>query len=355
VFVVKPPLIPINEDYKWRLLSEILNVFDLRSTKQILSQYKILPLEKSIPALKIVLTSMYFCLEISYIVRELEDKKKLRKFMKIKSVPSEDEVYSIMSSFDPEQFINFVIVILNNVCSRRKRGSSQIIIDSTDINLDLNWFKRKISKKMLENRDFKWGHSTHRGYFIGMKLSLALEYPSLKPLAFIVNEANVSEYTVYPQILEELQRRRKIRAGDILYFDKGYYSYENYVIGIAKYKIVPVIFPKINCNFNKLFDMLRYPLNIFDSKRNTKEEKKLFKRLVAKFKSLIDNWGGLRPIRSLIEDVFKLAKKACNMENLHRYTMRSVKKYCSLAVFLTGAVIAFSISDKKMLQRLAES
>jgi hypothetical protein len=352
---VKPPLIPIKEDFKWRLLSDILNIFDLRSTKQILSQYEILPLENAIPALKIVLTSMFFCLEISYVVRELEDKKKLRKFMRIKSVPSEDEVYSIISCFDPEQFINFVIVLLNNVCSRRKRGLSQIIIDSTDIDLDLNWFKRKISKKMLENRQFKWGHSTHRGYFIGMKLSLALEYPSLKPLAFVVNEANVSEYTVYPQILEELHRRRKIRAGDILYFDKGYYSYENYVIGIAKYKIVPVIFPKINCNFNKLFDMLRYPLNIFDSKRNTKEEKKLYKRLVAKFKSLIENWGGLRPIRSLIEDVFKLAKKACNMENLHRYTMRSVKKYCSLAVFLTGAVIAFSICDKKMLQRLAES
>jgi Transposase DDE domain len=352
---VKPPLIPINEDYKWRLLSEILNIFNLRSTKQILAQYGLLPLERSIPALKIVIMSMYFCLEISYIVRELEDKKKLRKFMRITSVPSEDEVYSIMSSFDPDQFINFVIGLLNNVCSRRKRGLSQIIIDSTDINLDLNWFKRKISKKMLENRDFKWGYSTHRGYFIGMKLSLALEYPSLKPLAFIINEANVSEYTVYPQILEELKRRRKIRAGDVLYFDRGYYSYENYVIGIAKYKIVPVIFPKINCNFNKLFDMLSYPLNIFDSKRNTEEEKKLYKRLVAKFKSLIENWGGLRPIRSLIEDVFKLAKKACNMENLHRYTMRSVKKYCSLAVFLTGAIIAFSIHDKKALQRLAES
>jgi hypothetical protein len=352
---VKPPLIPINEDYKWRLLSEILNVFNLRSTKQILAQYGLLPLERSIPALKIVIISMYFCLEISYIVRELEDKKKLRKFMRITSVPSEDEVYSIMSSFDPDQFINFVIGLLNNVCSRRKRGLSQIIIDSTDINLDLNWFKRKISKKMLENRDFKWGYSTHRGYFIGMKLSLALEYPSLKPLAFIVNEANVSEYTVYPQILEELKRRRKIRAGDVLYFDRGYYSYENYVIGIAKYKIVPVIFPKINCNFNKLFDMLSYPLNIFDSKRNTEEEKKLYKRLVAKFISLIENWGGLRPIRSLIEDVFKLAKKACNMENLHRYTMRSIKKYCSLAVFLTGEIIAFSIHDKKALQRLAES
>lgn len=352
---MKPPLIPINEDYKWRLLSEILNVFNLRSTRQILAQYNLLPLEDSIPALKIVITSMYFCLEISYVVRELKDKRKLRKFMRMKSVPSEDEVYSIMSSFDPDQFINFVIGLLNNVCSPRKRGLSQIIIDSTDIDLDLNWFKRKISKKMLEKRQFKWGHSTHRGYFIGMKLSLALEYPSLKPLAFVVNEANVSEYTVYPQILEELHRRRKIRAGDILYFDKGYYSYENYVVGIAKYKIVPVIFPKINCNFNKLFDMLRYPLNIFDSKRNTKEEKKLYKKLVAKFKSLIENWGGLRLIRSLIEDVFKLAKKACNMENLHRYTMRSVKKYCSLAVFLTGVVVAFSVCDKRMLKRLAES
>jgi hypothetical protein len=102
---------------------------------------------------------------------------------------------------------------------------------------------------------------------IGMKLTLALEYPSLKPLAFVVNEANVSEYTVFPQILEELQRIRKMRAEDILYFYKGYYSYENYVIGIAKYKIVPAVFPKRNCNFNKFFDMLSYPLNIFDKKR----------------------------------------------------------------------------------------
>lgn len=206
---MKPPLIPINEDYKWKLLSEILNVFDLRSTRQILAQYEILPLEKSIPALKIVTLSMYFCLEISYVVRELEEKKKLRKFMGIKSIPSENEVYSIMSSFDPDQFINFIIGVLNNVCSRRKRGLSQIIIDSTDINLDLNWFKRKISKEMLKDRDFKWGYSTHRGYFIGMKLSLALEYPSLKPLAFVINEANVSEYTVYPQILEELREEEK--------------------------------------------------------------------------------------------------------------------------------------------------
>jgi hypothetical protein len=35
----------INEDYKWKLLSGDINVFDLRSSRQILAQYKILPLE----------------------------------------------------------------------------------------------------------------------------------------------------------------------------------------------------------------------------------------------------------------------------------------------------------------------
>ncbi len=66
---MQPPLIPLNEDYKWKLLSEILNVFDSRATRQILSRRGILPLQKSIPAIKIVLLSMFFSSDISYVVR----------------------------------------------------------------------------------------------------------------------------------------------------------------------------------------------------------------------------------------------------------------------------------------------
>lgn len=62
-----------------------------------------------------------------------------------------------------------------------------------------------------------------------------------------------------------------------------------------------------------------------------------------KIKILIENWEELRPIRSLIEDVLKLARKKCHMDNLHRYTTRSVKNYFSLAVFLTEKVTAFHI------------
>lgn len=223
-----------------------------------------------------------------------------------------------------------------------------------DIVLDLNWFTRRITKKSLENRDFKWGYSPHRGYFVGMKMTLALEYPTLKPLAFIINEANVSESKIYTEILGELKRRRILRPGEILYFDRGYYSYKNYVKGVSKFKIIPAIFPKANCNFNKLFGMLSYPLHIFGSKKNVEKEMDIYRKMVAKLASLLENWTDLRPIRSIIEDVFKLAKNTYSLSVLHRYTRKSAKKYCCLNVLLVGLTVASGIGDKKALQQLAE-
>ncbi len=88
---MQPPLIPLNEDYKWKLLSEILNVFDSRATRQILSRRGILPLQKSIPAIKIVLLSMFFSSDISYVVREIEERESLRGFLKTNTVLSTAE------------------------------------------------------------------------------------------------------------------------------------------------------------------------------------------------------------------------------------------------------------------------
>lgn len=351
---MKPPLIPLNEDSKWKLLSEVLNVFDLRFCKQILTRRGIVPLPKSIPAIKIVLLSMFYSCEISYVIRELEERENLRDFLKIDSVPTENEVYGILSKYEPKEFACFIFDLLNDICPKRKRGSKGIIIDSTDIDLNFNWHSKKITKESLENKEYKWGHSTHRGFFIGMKLTLALEYPTLKPLAFLINEANVSEPKIYPEILKELKRKRIIVAGDIVYADRGYYSYENYVISVREFKVVPLIFPRKNCNFKKLFNMLRYPLKIFDSRRDTKKEIKIFKDIIAKFKELISKWKEFRSVRSIIEDVFKIAKKAYSMEHLHRYTRSSVLKYCSLAVLLIGITINYGIKERKELQAFSE-
>ena len=56
------------------------------------------------------------------------------------------------------------------------------------------------------------------------------------------------------KLWKNLQKRRIIQKGDILIFDKGYYSYKNYQLGISKYKIVPFIFPKDNFKRTKLND-----------------------------------------------------------------------------------------------------
>ncbi|KKG15196.1 hypothetical protein EO98_15350 [Methanosarcina sp. 2.H.T.1A.6] len=63
-------------------------------------------------------------------------------------------------------------------------------------------------------------------------------------------------------------------------------------------------------------------------------EIKIYKEIIAKFKELLSKWKEFRSVRSIIEDIFKLAKKASSMEDLHRYTRISVQKYCSLAVLL---------------------
>ena len=152
---MKTPLIPVNEDFKWELLSEILNVFAFRSCRQILTKRGILPLSKSVPALKIVLLSMFFSCEISYAIRELKERESLRTFLKISSVPTEKEIYGLLSKYEPQQFTDFVFELLNELCPKRKSGSKGIIIDSTDINLNLNWHAKKISKESLENKEYK--------------------------------------------------------------------------------------------------------------------------------------------------------------------------------------------------------
>ena len=100
--------------------------------------------------------------------------------------------------------------------------------------------------------------------------------------------------------------------------------------------------------------MLRYPLKIFDSIRNTENEIKFYKEIIAKFKELISKWKEFRSVRSVIEDIYKLAKKAYSMEDLRRYTRSSVQKYCALAVLLVWGTANYGIRERKELQAFSE-
>ena len=87
---------------------------------------------------------------------------------------------------------------------------------------------------------------------------------------------------------------------------------------------------------------------------DTRDNVRLFKKLVGKLILGLAHQDSFQTIRSLIEDVFKLAKDAFSLKKFHKYTTRSVKKTVCLNVLLVGLVISLGFRSKKQLQRLAE-
>ncbi len=74
-------------------------------------------------------------------------------------------------------------------------------------------------------------------------MMILIDYKTLTPLFFYVYPANVYESRIYPLILEMLKRKKLIRFGDAIIMDRGFYAYEDYLIGIG-YSVVPLVIPK---------------------------------------------------------------------------------------------------------------
>ena len=106
--------------------------------------------------------------------------------------------------------------------------------------------------------------------------------------------------------MEELRRRKISRLRDVIILDRGFYAYRNYLVGINEYGIVPLIFPRSNFRMERLDGLLSYPLSFFS--KNLMRERKLFRDSKAKLINLLKNWRSFKWTRSIIEDVFKLAK-----------------------------------------------
>jgi len=350
---MKIPLIVDETDPKWILLGQILKLFDSRPIKQQLARQRMTPVPRAALMLRVVLLAMFFAQEISYVLGELTKRPPLRRVARVAEVPSPRQLYSFLGKFTADQFLQLVLGVLNTFCSPRQRGRSTIIVDSTEIRVDLNWFRKKYTKRALEARDFKWGYSASKGHYIGYKLSLVVAYPSMKPLWFLIHPGSPSDAKLYDVILEELRRRRLARNGDLVVFDKGYFSYENYVKGISRYKIVPGIFPKINTPQEKILGQLAYPLTSYGGGRNARR-RELYQRLKSWLRQFLERWERYKGIRSRIEDFIKVGKEAFGWGLTHRFTERSAAKYVAVGVLLTGLVISRGFREKKAMQQLSE-
>jgi len=125
VIKLRLPVIPVKGDEKWELLRKIIDKLETREAKKALARNKITPVNKAIEFIKVIILAIFFELETSYAVSEVNKRYELRKFLRVEDEVKLRSVYNFMSKFESNQFINFVFSILNvNSKRRRKKNLS---------------------------------------------------------------------------------------------------------------------------------------------------------------------------------------------------------------------------------------
>lgn len=119
---VKLPVIPDEKDQKWKILGEIVNKLETRETKKALARYKITPVNKAVIFLKIIVLALFFSLEISYAVGEVNNRYELRKFLRIDERIKLRSIYNFMSKFEAEQLSNSSLQFLTLMQRKEERS-----------------------------------------------------------------------------------------------------------------------------------------------------------------------------------------------------------------------------------------
>ncbi|WP_225370810.1 hypothetical protein [Methanobrevibacter arboriphilus] len=109
-------------------------------------------LKKGVVNFKIVLMSMFFASDISYVVSELKRSHELRKSLGFNQVPESNQIYEFLARFNQKQILEFVIKTLNKEFKPIKRGKRTVLIDGTDIQVDMNWNKQNYTKKISREK-----------------------------------------------------------------------------------------------------------------------------------------------------------------------------------------------------------
>ena len=105
------------------------------------------------------------------------------------------------------------------------------------------------------------------------------------------------------------KKRRIIKRKDIILFNRGYYGYKNYQIGINKYKIIPTIFPKQSYSEEKLKGQMSYPMEVFSRNKKAKNLKKDIDSIASILYKELQNWKDLKPIRGNNRRFFQSSKR----------------------------------------------
>ena len=352
---MNPSLNLDENDPKTILLCKIFKIIDSKKSRNILSRNGVKQRQMMVDCIKIFFLTLYSDYTISGVIDELNRNKKSRKICGLNhEIPTADQVYEYLGRYNALQYSKIVNSLLMRYHKPKRGRYNTFIADATPVACDINIAKRYISEEDLEKLGLNWGHSTTKGHFIGFKVTVVLDKDNMVPVSILIHSGAPNDAKIFEEILVELKRRRIIKEKDIILFDKGYYSLENYLVGINKFKIVPVIFPKKFFTKEKFLAISSYPLSCFKETKHLKEDKMLIDSLNSILLYKLENWKDLKPIRGIIEDFFRAAKCAFNLGKFHSYTVESMHKNIYLCLLLTSLAVQQGYKTKTPLQQLAE-
>ena len=188
------------KDLNYTLLKEIFKIMDSRETSEILASYGFKNLNKEIFTFKIIFISMFFGLNIPFIISELESKKKLCEFFKITEIYSADQVYKTFSLQNPEKLVKSLNRILNNRNRVKRRGKKTFLVDATPIDLDFNFRRNKKTKEHLKSLNLKWSYSSSKGFYIGFKATVVLDYDTMNPVSILIHSGAPNDAKLFDEI-----------------------------------------------------------------------------------------------------------------------------------------------------------
>ena len=292
--------------------------------------------------LKIVLLTSYFDLKVPHVHSEVKNREKLRKFLNINNPLTLKQVREVYSRKNEQKYLEMALKTLNKLELKKIRGIKTVLIDSTPLLIDLKFNGKFISKQTCLDKDYKRGFSTSKGHYAGFQMTLTIEYETLRPLAILIHSGSPNDAKIFDEIMFELKRRRLLRKGQQIIADRGFYSAKNYLIGINKYKIVPLIFPRKKPTLKVLKDKITNPLDYFNHKNKSKT---IYKKLRERLFELLPKWEDFRRTRWKIEKVFQFLKENLGLGHIHIYTKRSIYKKAYLNVLLLGIIISYGQNE----------
>ena len=130
---------------------------------------------------------MFFGLDIPFILGELESKEKLRNYFNISEVLSADQVYKILSLQESDNLMKALNRILNSRNRIKRRGKKTFFIDTTPMDLDFNFHRNKKTKEHLKTLNLKWSYSSFKGFYIGFKATVVIDFDSMNPVCILIH------------------------------------------------------------------------------------------------------------------------------------------------------------------------